>query len=88
MNLVNKEGCRFLRAKNAYGTMEGGDDPLLPLDEGTTTYWCVQSCSPVGPNNLPAFTGSCNQNRICFDPISDELRNENPIHIPDSSLKA
>ena len=58
--------CKFLRAKNGYGTMEGGDSPFLPTDYGTTYYWCVQTCSPVGPDDQPAYTDCCTEERLCF----------------------
>ena len=41
--------CRFLRGKNAYGTVEGGDKPFLNFDPATTTYWCLRTMGPVGP---------------------------------------
>ncbi len=58
--------CKFLRAKNAYGTMEGGDDPFLPLESGTTTYWCIQTGLPMGPDGGLACTGTCGEKRRCF----------------------
>ena len=58
--------CKFLRAKNAYGTTEGGDHPFLPIESGTTTYWCLKTCSPCGPDNQPAYTGVCGARRVCF----------------------
>lgn len=70
MNYSNKIGCKFLRAKNAYGTMEGGDSPFLPLDEGTTSYWCLKTCSPVGPDNNFVHTQKCSGNRMCFSGIT------------------
>lgn len=90
MNLVNKIGCKFLRAKNAYGTMEGGDDPMLPSEEGTTNYWCILSCSPVGPDNLPAFTSSCTKIRTCFTPLQkvEDTATQNSITLPKPSIKS
>lgn len=78
MEKINNKGCKFLRAKNAYGTMEGGDDPFLPLDEGTTTYWCLRTCSPVGPDNFFAVTDACTNRRTCFTPFEENIDEKIP----------
>ncbi len=79
MNTINKLGCKFLRAKNAYGTMEGGDSPFLPLDEGTTTYWCLKTCGPVGPDNQFVHTGACSGKRLCYEGITIKKDGEEAI---------
>ncbi len=59
--------CRYLRGKNAYGTLEGGDKPFLNFDPATTTYWCLQTMGPVGPDGRPAHTTTCGDDkRKCF----------------------
>ncbi|MCB0587811.1 MAG: hypothetical protein KDD06_21140 [Phaeodactylibacter sp.] len=59
--------CRFLRGKNAYGTVEGGDKPFLNFDPATTTYWCLRTMGPVGPDGQPAHLSNCgNTKRKCF----------------------
>ena len=66
--------CRHLRAKNAYGTMEGGDHPFLPADTGTTTYWCLRTCLPMGPDGGLAVTTRCGAGRRCFQAVKEEAR--------------
>jgi len=65
---MNNDGyCRYLRAKNAFGTLEGGENPFLPEDPGTTTYWCIRSMGPVGPDGLPAHMSTCkHHSRTCY----------------------
>ncbi len=72
MENKQKNHCKSLRAKNAYGTTEGGDSPFLPVDAGTTTYWCLKTCSPVGPDNQPAYTANCGAHRPCFQSMVRE----------------
>lgn len=59
--------CRYLRAKNAFGTLEGGDQPFLPGDPGTTTYWCIRTMGPAGPDDgLTHITNCRNEKRGCY----------------------
>jgi len=59
--------CRYLRGKNAYGTTEGGGKPFLDFDPATSTYWCLRSMGPVGPDSQPAHITTCdNERRECF----------------------
>ncbi|MCB0612476.1 MAG: hypothetical protein H6573_09865 [Lewinellaceae bacterium] len=67
--------CRYLRGKNAYGTTEGGDKPFLNFDPATTTYWCLRTMGPVGPDSQPAHLSACgNGKRNCF--TAAKLKNE------------
>ena len=65
--------CRFLRGKNAYGTLEGGGKPFLNFDPASTTYWCLCTSGPVGPDSQPAHLSTCgNTKRKCFTPLEEE----------------
>jgi len=65
--------CRFLRGKNAYGTLEGGDQPVIEVDSGTTTYWCIRTQGPVGPDDgMVHISTCCKPERKCFAPPQDE----------------
>jgi hypothetical protein len=64
-----KQHCHYLRGKNAYGTLEGGGNPFLGFDPGTSTYWCICTMSPIGPDGQPAHTTSCyGKERKCYEP--------------------
>ena len=69
-----KKYCRFLRAKNAYGTLEGGGQPFLTIDTGTTQYWCVTTSAPYGPDSGIVHLSKCwNEKRTCYQkPIPEE----------------
>lgn len=67
----NQQGfCHFLRGKNAYGTLEGGGNPFMPFDPATSTYRCLCTMMPVGPDGQPAHVNFCkNAGRNCFKPL-------------------
>ncbi len=57
--------CKFLRARNPYGMMEGGDNPWFLLDDANTICWCIVS-GGVGPDNGLVSTTDCREGRSCF----------------------
>jgi hypothetical protein len=60
--------CRFLRAKNPYGRLEGGENPWLLLDDPNTICWCLQSSGRVGPDNGLIAPERCLPGRKCYEP--------------------
>ena len=64
----HKTFCKYLRAKNAYGTLEGGDQSFLEVDPGTTMCWCLKTMGPVGPDEGVAHTDVCDElsGKKCF----------------------
>ena len=62
--------CSFLRARNPYGMMEGGDSPWLLLDDANTICWCIKAAGGVGPDNGLVSPSGCNETRSCF--VSNE----------------
>lgn len=58
--------CRHLRGKNAYGTNEGGPDPWILVDTGTTIYTCRATLQSWGPDRGLASYQSCRPGRSCF----------------------
>lgn len=66
--------CKFLRARNPYGMMEGGDHPWLLLDDANTICWCITSAGGVGPDNGLVSPTSCIQGRSCYrSGVTDNL---------------
>ncbi len=61
-----KRICKFLRARNPYGMMEGGDHPWLLLDDANTTCWCINSAGAMGPDGGLVSPKHCRDNRGCF----------------------
>ena len=66
--ISNKVFCKFLRAKNAYGRLEGGDQMFLEIDPGTTMCWCLKTMAPVGPDEGIVHTDVCDESNAkpCF----------------------
>jgi hypothetical protein len=62
--------CKFLRARNPFGMMEGGDSPWLLLDDANTICWCINASGGVGPDNGLVSASGCNETRSCF--VSNE----------------
>ncbi len=58
--------CKFLRARNPYGMMEGGDHPWLLLDDANTICWCISSSGAMGPDNGLVSPANCREGRSCF----------------------
>ena len=66
-NKLHKKGiCKFLRARNPYGMMEGGDKPWLLLDDANTICWCITSAGAMGPDNGSVSPMECQEGRNCF----------------------
>ncbi len=58
--------CRFLKGKNTFGTLEGGDHDWHVIDDPNTIYWCVKSMGAGGPDNGPVDPKLCRPGRSCY----------------------
>ncbi len=58
--------CKYLRARNPYGMMEGGENPWLLLDDANTISWCIASSGAAGPDNGLVGPEKCVAGRSCF----------------------
>ena len=66
--------CKFLRARNPYGMMEGGENPWLLLDDANTISWCINSAGAMGPDNGLVSPMECKKGRSCFvSPKADTI---------------
>lgn len=66
-NKSNKTNiCKFLRARNPYGMMEGGDKPWLLLDDANTICWCISSSGGAGPDDGLVSVSQCREGRSCY----------------------
>ena len=61
-----KSICKFLRARNPYGMMEGGEQPWLLMDDANTICWCITSAGAMGPDNGLVSPMECKEGRSCF----------------------
>lgn len=61
--------CKFLRGKNPYGILEGGENPWLIPFESNTITWCVKSSGAAGPDNGLVCPAQCQEGRRCYKSI-------------------
>ncbi|MGI9530618.1 hypothetical protein [Lutimonas sp.] len=66
MKSKNNSICKYLRARNPYGMMEGGEQPWLLLDDANTICWCIKSAGGSGPDNGLVSTSECQEGRSCY----------------------
>jgi hypothetical protein len=66
MNQMKTGYCKYLRAKNPYGLLEGGENPWLLPFESNTICWCVKSSNAAGPDNDLVHPDKCVEGRTCF----------------------
>lgn len=69
MDSKTKNLCKFLRARNPYGMMEGGEHPWLLLDDANTICWCINSAGAMGPDSGLVSPVKCVEGRTCFEPM-------------------
>jgi hypothetical protein len=60
------EVCCFLRARNPFGMMEGGEHPWRFMDDANTIYWCIKSAGAAGPDNGLVGINNCIAGRSCY----------------------
>jgi hypothetical protein len=58
--------CRYLKSKNQFGSLEGGDEPFVTFDDANAIYWCVKSIGPVGADDGPVDPMLCRAGRLCY----------------------
>jgi|JI10StandDraft_1071094.scaffolds.fasta_scaffold3555465_2 hypothetical protein len=65
--------CIHLRAKEMYYTQvvrPANDDSLLkPGEHDRNHYWCLKTCTPLGPGARPLSMDACGPDRECY--VSD-----------------
>ena len=63
---IDTRFCKFLKAKNPFGTIEGGGNDWYTYDDANTIYWCVKSLGAGGPDNGPVEPDMCVSGRKCY----------------------
>lgn len=58
--------CKYLRARNPFGMMEGGEHPWWLMDDANTIFWCINSAGAAGPDNGLVGPKSCQPGRACY----------------------
>lgn len=58
--------CQCLRTKNAYGTTPQSAENWLPGTHATSTYWCLLTMGPAGPDEHYVHLARCVPSRACY----------------------
>ncbi len=58
--------CRCLRTKNPYGSTAQNSDSWLPGVDATSSYWCLLTMSPAGPDDHYVHLSRCVPSRGCY----------------------
>jgi hypothetical protein len=58
--------CHYLKAKNSFGVLEGGDNQWSGIDDANTQFWCVKTGDAIGPDNELVGSTVCISGRKCF----------------------
>ncbi|MGC1783123.1 MAG: hypothetical protein WA708_11440 [Acidobacteriaceae bacterium] len=58
--------CQCLRTKNAYGTTPQAVETWLPGTHASSTYWCLLTMGPAGPDEHYVHLARCVPGRACY----------------------
>ncbi|MDN5213497.1 hypothetical protein QQ020_15610 [Fulvivirgaceae bacterium BMA12] len=64
----NIKFCRFLRSKNPYGSLEGGENEWYLIDDANSICWCIKATGGAGPDNGLVDPPLCVSGRACYEP--------------------
>jgi hypothetical protein len=62
-----KAPCQCLRTKNPYGTTPQNAESWVAGIHASSTYWCLRTMSPAGPDDHYAHLARCTPGRICYE---------------------
>ncbi|HBH25445.1 MAG TPA: hypothetical protein DDY13_18765 [Cytophagales bacterium] len=60
--------CRYLRAKNPFGSLEGGGNPFFFPEDANTICWCIRGDGSIGPDQGVVDPFTCQSGRKCYEP--------------------
>ena len=63
---TNTHPCQCLRTKNPYGTTPQDPDSWLPAFHASSSYWCLRTMSPAGPDDHFVHLSRCVPGRRCY----------------------
>jgi hypothetical protein len=68
MSTINAtQPCHCLRSKNPYGSTPLNADSWLPSFHSVTTYWCMRTMGPAGPDDHFVHLSRCKPGRPCYE---------------------
>ena len=63
--------CQCLRTKNPYGTTPQNAENWLPGVATSSTYWCLRTMGPAGPDEHFVHLSRCTSARACYEAPGD-----------------
>jgi hypothetical protein len=63
--------CKCLRTKNRYGSIPQNAESWLPGVASSSTYWCLRTIGPAGPDDHYVHLSHCTPSRVCFEQTED-----------------
>ena len=63
--------CQCLRTKNPYGTSPQNAESWLPGVATSSTYWCLRTMGPAGPDEHFVHLSRCTSSRACYEAPED-----------------
>ncbi|MES2220157.1 MAG: hypothetical protein V4587_04240 [Acidobacteriota bacterium] len=63
--------CRCLRTKNAYGITPQSAEHWLPGVHASSSYWCLRTQGPAGPDENYVHLARCGAGRSCYSAPED-----------------
>lgn len=59
--------CRCLRTKNPYGLTPQNTEAWMPAFHASSSYWCLRTMSPAGPDDGYVHLARCTSGRACYE---------------------
>ncbi len=71
MTIATNQGtstpCQCLRTKNPYGTTPQNFEDWLPHVAASSSYWCLRTMGPAGPDEHFVHLSQCKSGRACYE---------------------
>ena len=64
---VKRQTCQCLRAKNPYGTRPQNAEMWVDGIHTATSYWCLRTMGPAGPDDHYVHLARCTSVRKCYE---------------------
>jgi hypothetical protein len=68
---TNPQTCQCLRTKNPYGFTPQNAEEWLPAFHTSSSYWCLRTMGPAGPDEHYVHLSRCTPGRTCYEKPED-----------------
>jgi hypothetical protein len=63
---IKPQPCQCLRTKNPYGTTPQDVESWVPGFDASSSYWCLRTMGPAGPDDNYVHLARCLPGRKCY----------------------